>query len=108
MDNRYRNDSCYLLLRLIGVYCIAIHCEDRQSYGRVDCTLEMEEYVYIFEFKMDGTAREALEQIEKNGYYLADKRKVICIGVNFSSVTQTVENWEEIPIAKDKFYFSEE
>ncbi len=89
----------YLLLRLIGVYCTAIHCEDRQSYGRVDCTLEMEDYVYIFEFKMDGTAQEALEQIEKTGYakpYLADKRKVICIGVNFSSVTRTVEDWEEI------------
>ena len=95
----------YLLLRLIGVYCIAIHCEDRQSYGRVDCTLEMEEYVYIFEFKMDGTAREALEQIEKNSYakpYLADKRKVICIGVNFSSVTRTVEDWEETSITKDR------
>lgn len=89
----------YLLLRLIGVYCTAIHCEDRQSYGRVDCTLEMEDYVYIFEFKMDGTAQEALEQIEKTGYakpYLADKRKVICIGVNFSSVTRTIEDWEEI------------
>ena len=91
----------YLLLRLIGVYCIAIHCEDRQSYGRVDCTLEMDDYVYIFEFKMDGTAREALEQIEKNGYakpYLADKRKVICIGVSFSSSTRTVEDWEEISL----------
>ena len=89
----------YLLLRLIGVYCTAIHCEDRQSYGRVDCTLEMEDYVYIFEFKMDGTSQEALEQIEKTGYakpYLADKRKVICIGVNFSSVTRTIEDWEEI------------
>ena len=95
----------YLLLRLMGVYCIAIHCEDRQSYGRVDCTLEMEEYVYIFEFKMDGTAREALEQIEKNGYakpYLADKRKVICIGVNFSSVTRTIEDWEETSITKNR------
>ena len=95
----------YLLLRLIGVYCIAIHCEDRQSYGRVDCTLEMDDYVYIFEFKMDGTAREALEQIEKNSYakpYLADKRKVICIGVNFSSVTRTVEDWEETSITKDR------
>lgn len=89
----------YLLLRLIGVYCNAIHCEDRQSYGRVDCTLEMEEYVYIFEFKLDGTAHEALEQIERMHYarpYLADKRKVICIGVNFSSATRTVEGWEEI------------
>ena len=91
----------YLLLRLIGVYCTAIHCENRQSYGRVDCTLEMEDYVYIFEFKMDGTTQEALEQIEKKGYakpYLTDKRKVICIGVNFSSATRTVEGWEEKPI----------
>lgn len=83
------------------LYCIAIHCEDRQSYGRVDCTLEMDDYVYIFEFKMDGTVREALEQIEKNGYakpYLADKRKVICIGVNFSSATRTIEDWEEITV----------
>lgn len=89
----------YLLLRLIGVYSLAIHSEDRQSYGRVDCTIEMEDYVYIFEFKLDGTAREALEQIEKMRYakpYVADKRKVICIGVNFSSTTRTVEDWEEL------------
>ena len=88
----------YLLLRLLGVYCLAIHCEDRQSYGRVDCTLEMVDYVYIFEFKLDGTAREALEQIEKMGYarpYVADTRKVVCIGVNFSSATRTIEDWEE-------------
>lgn len=88
----------YLLLRLLGVYSLAIHCEDRQSYGRVDCTLEMEDYVYIFEFKLDGTAREALEQIKEKGYakpYAADNRKVICIGVNFSSATRTVEDWEE-------------
>lgn len=89
----------YLLLRLLGVYCLAIHCEDRQSYGRVDCTLEMEDYIYIFEFKLDGTASEALQQIEKMGYakpYVADRRMVICIGVNFSSATRTVEEWEEI------------
>ena len=89
----------YLLLRLIGVYSLAIHCEDRQSYGRVDCTIELEDYVYIFEFKLDGTAREALEQIERMGYakpYAADRRKVICIGVSFSSDTRTVEDWEEI------------
>lgn len=89
----------YLLLRLLGVYCLAIHCEDRQSYGRVDCTLEMVDYIYIFEFKLDGTAHEAMEQIEKMGYakpYEADKRTVIRIGVNFSSATRTVEEWEEI------------
>ena len=67
-------------------------------YG-LDCILEMDEYVYIFEFKMDGTAEEALQQIAEKGYarsYLTDNRKIVCIGVNFSSLTRTVEEWKEI------------
>ena len=87
----------YLLLRLIGVYCQAIKVEDRQSYGRVDCTLEMKEYVYILEFKMDGSADEALQQIEAKGYakpYATDLRQVIRIGMNFSSETRTIAEWK--------------
>lgn len=97
MTEKHFQYTFYLLLRLVGVYCLAIHCESRQSYGRVDCILEMYDHVYIFEFKMDGTAREALEQIEAKGYakpYAEDKRKVVCIGVSFSSETRTVEQWE--------------
>ena len=87
----------YLILRLIGVYCQAIKVEDRQSYGRVDCTLEMKEYVYILEFKMDGSADEALQQIEAKGYakpYATDPRQVIRIGMNFSSETRTIAEWK--------------
>ena len=87
----------YLLLRLIGVYCLAIKVEDRQSDGRVDCTLELKEYVYIFEFKMDGTADEALQQIEQKGYakpYATDPRHLIRIGMNFSSQTRTIAEWK--------------
>ena len=86
----------YLLLRLIGVYCLAIKVEDRQSYGRVDCTLELKDYVYIFEFKMEGSADEALQQIEARGYtkpYATDPRQVIRIGMNFSSETRTIAEW---------------
>lgn len=42
-----------------------------------DCIVEPPDYVYIFEFKMDGTADEALKQIEDKGYaleYAADRR----------------------------------
>ena len=88
----------YLLLRLLGVYCLSIRCEEAQSRGRVDCILEMEKYVYIFEFKLDKSAEEALQQIRERGYarpYATDKRQVICIGVNFSSEIRTVESWEE-------------
>lgn len=99
MSEKHFQYTFYLLLRLIGVYCRAIHNERRQSRGRVDCILEFDNYIYILEFKMDGTPSDALKQIEEQGYakpYAADKRKVVCIGANFSSTTRTLEGWEEI------------
>lgn len=86
----------YLIVRLLGAYGVFI--EKRQSKGRVDCILEMKDYVYIFEFKLDGSPEEALRQIEEQGYarpYAADSRKVFKIGVNFSSATRTVDGWAE-------------
>lgn len=86
----------YLILRLIGVYCL--HIEQTQSQGRVDCILETPLYIYIFEFKLDGSADEALRQIEEKGYatpYLGDKRKIVRIGVVFSSQTRTISEWKE-------------
>lgn len=88
----------YLLLRLVGEGGCQILNERVQAMGRVDCIMEMKDYVYIFEFKLDGSASEALRQIESKGYakpYLSDGRKVICIGVNFSSETRTIAEWEE-------------
>ena len=67
------------------------------SEGRVDCIVETPQYVYIFEFKLDGTAAEALQQIEEKGYareYKADARQVVKVGVSFSSQTGTIEEWE--------------
>lgn len=87
----------YLLLRLISIYTIFI--EKEQSEGRVDCIVETADYVYIFEFKLDGDAQKALQQIEDKGYarpYEADKRMVYKIGVNFSSETGTVDDWASI------------
>ena len=54
------------------------------------------DYVYIFEFKLDGTAQEALQQIEEKGYareYATDSRKVYKIGASFSSETGTISDW---------------
>lgn len=47
----------------------------------------------------NGSADEALKQIEEKGYakpYRTDARKVICIGVNFSSERGTMEGWKEV------------
>ena len=93
---RYFHYTFYLILRLVSVY--TIYTEKQQSHGRVDCIVETKDYVYIFEFKLDGTADEALRQIEEKGYatpYAADTRPVYKIGVSFSSATGTVEDWKQ-------------
>ena len=92
---RYFHYTFYLIFRLISVY--AVYTEKEQSQGRSDCIVETKDYVYIFEFKRDGTADEALAQIEAKGYarpYEADSRLIYKIGVNFSSETGTVEEWK--------------
>ena len=53
--------------------------------------------VVIFEFKLDGTAAEALQQIKAKGHvtaYAADPRPLFCIGASFGSKTGTVEEWK--------------
>lgn len=93
----YFHYTFYLIMRLIS--CYTIYTEKQLSEGRADCIVETPGYVYIFEFKLDGTAQEALQQIEDRGYakaYLADQRPVYCIGASFSSKTGTIEEWEEL------------
>ena len=92
---RYFQYTFYLLLRLMSVYTVL--AEREQSEGRVDCIVETPKYVYLFEFKLDGSAAEALKQIEDKGYarpYEADTRKLYKVGVSFSSTTGTIEDWE--------------
>ena len=94
---RYFQYTFYLILRLMSLYTVCV--EREQSQGRVDCVVETPDYVYVFEFKLDGTAAEALRQIEEKGYarpYEADKRKLYKIGVNFSSETGTIDDWQVI------------
>lgn len=94
---RYFQYTFYLILRLISVY--TVYVEKQQSHGRVDCVLETPQYVYIFEFKLDGTAEEALRQIEEKGYageYASDTRTLYKIGASFSSETGTIGEWKTV------------
>ncbi|MCD7815895.1 MAG: PD-(D/E)XK nuclease domain-containing protein, partial [Bacteroides sp.] len=46
---------------------------------------------------LDGSAEEALRQIEEKGYaleYASDKRKVYKVGAVFSSETGTIAEWQ--------------
>jgi len=90
----YFHYTFYLLMRLIS--CYTVYTEKQLSEGRADCIVETPQYVYIFEFKLDGTAAEALQQIKEKGYataYAADPRRKFLLGVSFSSKTGTTEEW---------------
>ena len=84
----------YLLLRMISCYFVFV--EKETSEGRADCVIEAQDYIYIFEFKRDATAAEAIRQINDKGYaneYAGDNRKLFKIGCNFSTETGTVDDW---------------
>lgn len=70
--------------------------ETQTSQGRIDVTLRTDTHIYIIELKLDGSATDALRQIEDKNYALPfeiDGRTIIRIGINFSSETRTVDEW---------------
>jgi len=83
----------YLIFKLMGQFSQA---EVHSAKGRADAVVQTKDYVYIFEFKLNGTAEEALQQIEEKGYaepFKSDKRQIVKVGVEFSAETRNVNRW---------------
>lgn len=93
---RYFQYTFFLILRILSTYVVELECV--QSQVRVDCVVKMPADVYVFEFKLDGGAVEALRQIDDRGYarpYEGGPLAVHKVGVSFSSATGTIEEWQE-------------
>ena len=83
----------YIIIKLMGLY---VQAEYRTSRGRIDLLVGTDKYIYIVELKLDGSAEEALAQINEKDYVLpftSDGRKVIKIGANITSATRNIERW---------------
>ena len=83
----------YLVFTLLGKYC---QCEMHTYTGRIDCRVQTRNYIYLFEFKRDGTAMTALEQIDSKDYalpFIADSRRLYKIGVSFDSKSRKLTDW---------------
>lgn len=84
----------YITLLMLGKYT---RTEVHSAKGRADCIVEADDFIYIFEFKRDANAKDALNQIEEMGYarpYESDKRKLFKIGVNFSTKERNIVEWK--------------
>ena len=86
----------YLVFRLMGQFTEA---EVRNCKGRADAVVKTPDYIYVFEFKLEGTAEEALAQIDDKGYlipYTTDGKQLVKVGANFSAKERNLEKWISI------------
>lgn len=97
-DLAVRNEAHYQdVLYTIGMLLGAdVQAEIKTSQGRIDMLLGTRQCLYVMEFKLDGTAAQALRQIDTKHYllpYRHDGRCLVRVGVNFSSETRTIDKW---------------
>lgn len=94
-DNTERHYQAvlYIVLTLLGQFT---EVEVRSSHGRADAVVKTSDTIYVFEFKLTGTAEEALKQIDQKGYlipYAMDGRKLVKVGAQFDKDTRNIERW---------------
>jgi len=92
LELHYRN-VIYLTMKLMGFYTEA---EMQTASGRIDLTVRTPDYLYLFEFKINGSAEAAIAQINDRDYLLpfrADGRTIIKVGANFDDKIRFISDW---------------
>ena len=92
LEVHYQN-VLFIVFRLVGFY---VKAEYHTSEGSVDLVLQTDRYIYVMEFKLAGTAEEAIRQIEEKHYarpFQSDSRQLFKIGINFDNKTRNIEKW---------------
>ena len=90
----YYQNLLYAILATCG---LNVQTEIRTSDGRIDFVVFSPKSIFIFEFKLNKSAQEALDQIDEKEYakkFSFENRKIWKIGVNFSSEKRTVDEWK--------------
>jgi hypothetical protein len=89
----YYHALVHVILTLSGHLVLS---EVLTNKGRIDSVLETEQFIVIFEFKMDSSAQVALAQIHEKGYaerYGKTDKALVLIGVNFDSKERKITDW---------------
>lgn len=92
----------HLIIHLIcQMIKLQAQSEVSMAGGRADMVIRTNHYIYVIEFKLDGTPQQALAQIDDKGYllpYQGENKKVFKIGVVFSSTKRNITSWSIIPV----------
>ncbi|GHU86873.1 ATPase AAA [Spirochaetia bacterium] len=90
----YYQTATHLIFTMLGMNC---RSEVRIAQGRIDTLVETKSFVYCFEFKLNGSAEEALAQIDSKEYLLPWKgsgKKLLKIGVVFDTDKRNIGTWK--------------
>ena len=83
----------WLIFNMLNVYAqTQVKCHG----GRIDFVVQMPDTNYVFELKVNGTAQEALDQINSKGYalpYQTEGKKVVKVGVRFNRESMAIEDY---------------
>ena len=85
--------TTYLIFSMLNVY---VRTQVKCAGGRVDMVVWMPDTIYVFELKVNGSAQEALQQIDDKSYaipYQTDSRPVVKVGVKFDAEKRVPEEW---------------
>ena len=89
----YYETVFYIVLSMMNV---AVLTQVKSCRGRADAVMFSSDAIFIFEIKINKSAKEALAQIDDKGYMVpfeADGRRLVKIGISFSTETRTIEEW---------------
>ncbi|MBR1374476.1 MAG: ATP-binding protein, partial [Cardiobacteriaceae bacterium] len=92
-ENHYKT-VFYLVFTLITAF--NTRTEQCTANGRIDLLVETRDAVFLFEFKLHGSAEEALAQIDEKGYaiqYEQGEKKLYKIGACFDEELRTLKSW---------------
>lgn len=95
----YYHSVVFLVFQYLGQF---IDAEINTSDGRIDAVVQTETVIYVIEFKLDQSAKAAIQQIEKKAYsekYAASEKSIMALGINFSSASKSIDDWQLTEIA---------
>ncbi|WP_035235596.1 ATP-binding protein [Desulfobacter vibrioformis] len=98
---RYEGFYASVIYAWLASSRLCLTVEDCTNKGRIDMSVEMDEIIYLIEFKVDMPQNAALEQIKLKNYhekYQSKGKKIILIGIGFSSEERNVTEflWEQV------------
>ena len=93
-DEKYYQTIVFLIFLLLGAYITA---ESQTNNGRIDAIAAANDWVYLFEFKLNKNEEIAFDQILKREYYKRYQysgKKIILIGANFNFEKHQLDGWK--------------